>query len=151
MPRDLPLLTWPDKKRTRRLAPRPERAPIPLESDIQKTVVELLDWALEPGWRFTANAAGAWLSFDPDMAARIGRWLREQGVKPGWTDVQLVSPAGIFHALELKRGAKGRMSEAQLDFQKHCQAMGWPHAVARSFDEAHAILRGWGAIRVVLS
>lgn len=130
--------------------PRPAREPkpaLPRESATQKAVVELLEWALAPGWRFTANAAGAWLSFDKDTAERIGRWLREQGVKPGWPDVQLVCPAGRFHSLELKRGAKGRLSEAQLEFERHCKAMGWPHAVARSFDEARAILSSWGAIR----
>jgi hypothetical protein len=123
------------------------RAPLPVESEMQKAVAKLLDWSLAPGWRCTANAAGAWLSFDPEQAARIGRWLREQGVKPGWPDIQLVSPTGQFHGLELKRGKRGVMSDAQLAFQDHCRTFDWPYEVARSFDEAEAILRSWGALR----
>ena len=127
-------------------APRP-RVPLPLESETQKALVKLLDWALSPGWRYTANASGAWLSFDPGTAARIGRWLREQGVKPGWPDIILIGPSGHFYGLELKRGDRGVMSDKQLEFQQHAGAHGWPYAVARSYDEAEAILRSWGALR----
>ena len=127
-------------------APRP-RVRLPLESETQEAIVKLLEWSLAPGWRFTANAAGAWLSFDPEQAARIGKWLRDQGVKPGWPDIQLISPTGQFYSLELKRGKRGVMSDAQLAFQEHCHRYDWPHAVARSFDEAEEILRFWGALR----
>ena len=123
------------------------RAPIPLEHETQAALVKLLDWSIEPGWRYTANAAGAWLSFDKRTAARIGRWLREQGVRPGWPDIQLVSPAGAFYGLELKRGRDGVMSVAQLAFEEHCRLHGWPYQVARSFEEGEQILRIWGAIR----
>ena len=131
------------------IAARTRRAPrlVPLERDIQAAVAKLLDWSIAPGWRYSANATGAWLSFDPATAARIGRWLREQGVKPGWPDIQLVSPLGQFHGIELKRGKTGVLTDEQIAFQDHCLTFGWPYEVARSFGEAEAILRSWGALR----
>lgn len=120
---------------------------VPFERDIQAAVAKLLEWAIAPGWRFTANSTGAWYSFDKETAARIGRWLREQGVKPGWPDLLLVSPLGQFHGLELKRGKLGVLSDEQLAFQDHCLTFGWTYEVATSFSEAEAILRGWGALR----
>lgn len=142
------LFTVQDRKRSRGgyyEAPPPP----PRESAIQKAVADLLGWAIAPGWIWTASAAGAWLSFEPDTAARIGRWLREQGVRSGWPDIELVSPAGVWHGLELKRGAQGRMRDAQLALQADCERHGRHYAVARTYEQAEAILRAWGAVRTI--
>jgi hypothetical protein len=72
------------------------------------------------------------------------------GTQPGWADFVLIAPKG--HAierpafLELKRHG-GRLTEAQAGFARWCKLNGCPHAVAYSYQEAVAILTGWGAVR----
>jgi hypothetical protein len=130
--------------------PRPAREPKlppPREGETQKAIADLLGWAIADGWIWTASAAGAWLSFEPETAVRIGRWLREQGVRPGWPDLELVSPDGVWHGLELKRGEQGRMSDAQLELKADCERHGRHYAVARTYEQAEATLRSWGALR----
>jgi hypothetical protein len=73
------------------------------------------------------------------------------GVLPGVSDLLLFPPLGAsephVHCLELKRRG-GRLTEAQAGFALWCKLNRYPHAVAYSYEEAVAILKGWGALRV---
>lgn len=96
------------------------------------------------GWEWSHFPAGE--KRDPATGAR----LKRMGLKPGWSDFVLISPAGVHHWLELKRG-KAPLEPEQVDFMLACQSRGVPHAVARSFDEAIGQLTAWGAIRLSVS
>jgi hypothetical protein len=76
-----------------------------------------------------------------------GALLLRMGVLPGVFDFLLISPTGVHHWLELKRGAKADMSIAQIRFRTELQARGVPYGVARSFEQAVAFLTLWGVIR----
>ena len=123
--------------------PRPRKAPIfrPLESKLQCDVARLLHDYCLPTWRWTHFPAGE--KRDVITGARLKRY----GLQAGWPDIVLIGPAGIFHALELKRPGEA-LSEAQEVFQTWCIRHGIPHSVAFIFDQALAALDTWGALRI---
>lgn len=117
--------------------------PASKELGLHITVAELLEWSVAPGWAFTHPASGE------KRDKRTASKLKAMGLKPGWPDLILISPGGRFHGLELKApGASKSLRGAQKQFKAHCDAHGWPHAVARTFDEAKGALCSWGALKV---
>ena len=68
------------------------------------------------------------------------------GTKPGWPDIMLLSPAGLFHGLELKRVGEDLTAE-QEDFMLWLVRNSVRYAAVRTLVEALATLGGWGAIR----
>lgn len=143
----LPLLTWPDKKRGRKLAPAYKPPPVPehawhitLASTIRRTNL------LAPGWRMTHFPAGE--ERDP----RIGAKLKAMGLERGWPDLLFCKPANpdmpaVLHGLELKR-LGGKLSDEQLELAVWFQANGWAWAVADRIEDAWRILWQWGALRL---
>jgi hypothetical protein len=67
------------------------------------------------------------------------------GTQPGWPDFLLIAPAignypaGLIHALELKRRGE-TMSEEQEAFAAWCTEKGVPHACVDDLREALAVL-----------
>ena len=59
----------------------------------------------------------------------------------------MVLPGGRAAFLELK-SPTGSLSPAQREFRAACLAAGAVYEVARSTDEANAVLRAWGAVRI---
>ena len=78
---------------------------------------------------------------------RTGARLKRMGLQKGWPDFQLVSPRGLFHALELKRVGE-ELTEEQEAFQLWSIRHGVPHSVAFTFDEALAFLDAIGCLRI---
>jgi hypothetical protein len=105
-------------------------------------VADVLDRWGAPGWVFNHCASGEYRT-----AATAGR-LKRMGVKPGWPDLVLLSPAGRAYFLELKRKGE-KLTPSQRAFEDFCETGGqrFAHAVAWSFDEALGWLKMWGAIR----
>ena len=68
------------------------------------------------------------------------------GLKPGWPDFILLSPAALAHFLELKRRGREAL-EDQEDFADWCAAHGYPFAMTDNFGVALATLKTWGAVR----
>lgn len=126
--------------------PRPRKAPIvrPKEIAIHMAVAKLLRDHARLEWRWTHVPNGELR--DPRTAAK----LKAMGVRRGWPDFILVSPAGLLHSLELKRLGE-TLSEDQQDFQSWCIVHGLPHSVAQSFEDALAVLDHWGALRIKLA
>jgi hypothetical protein len=126
--------------------PRPRKAPIvrPREIELHMSVVKLLQDFSSPGWIWSHFPAGE--KRDIRTAAK----LKRMGVKAGWPDFLLISPAGIFHGLELKRPG-GVMSEAQEDFLRWAIANGINHSVADNVDDAIAVLSHWGAVKIAVA
>jgi hypothetical protein len=109
------------------------------EKGMQIAVADALRVACASGWLWTHFPAGELRH--PAVAGQ----LKAMGLNPGWPDIMLLSPLGLFHALELKNGNKP-LSTAQEAFRDACVARRVPWAVARSVDEALRVLTRWGAI-----
>jgi hypothetical protein len=122
---------------------RVRKAPPPLEFRSHCVVADYLGYLISPGWLWTHFPSGE------NRTEATGARLKRMGLQKGWPDFILISPTGIFHALELKRPG-GTLTPEQKDFRLHCIAHGWPYSLAYSVDEAKAVLNAWGAIRPVI-
>lgn len=125
----------------RRARPRKAKIPRPKEHKLQSDVAAVLADHCLPEWRWTHFPAGE--RRDVITGARLKRF----GLQRGWPDVQLVSPAGLFHGLELKRPG-GDLTEDQEAFRLWCIRSGVPHAVAYTIDEALTALDDWKCLRI---
>lgn len=77
---------------------------------------------------------------------RTAMMLQAEGLKRGVSDLCFILKSGRFAGLELK-AAKGRVKSEQTEFINQVTALGGLCAIAYSFDEALAILTGWGVLR----
>lgn len=120
--------------------PRPRRRMRTPEQPIHEGVVQLLKFAAAPGvvWYHPPNGEA--------RNPRTGARLKAMGVVPGVADIALVLPGGLAAFLEIK-ASDGRQSEHQRAFEGRVRGAGARYAVAKSIDEARAILRDWGALR----
>jgi hypothetical protein len=123
--------------------PRPRKAPAvrPRECKLQCDVADVLRAHCLPEWRFTHFPAGE--RRDVITGARLKRY----GLQRGWPDVVLISPAGVFHGLELKRPGE-TLTDDQAEFQIWCVRHGIPYSVAYSLDQALAFLDALGCLRI---
>jgi VRR-NUC domain len=119
---------------------RPRKPPPAPGFSLHVMIADVLDRWVSFGWRFTHFPSGELR--DKITAAR----LKRMGLKPGWPDFVLLSPASLAHFLELKRRGE-HLSDRQDEFAGWCAAHGYPFAVADNFDAALAILKGWSAVR----
>ena len=78
-------------------------------------------------------------------SCRAAASLKAEGMMRGVADTCIMLPEGRTGWLELKT-LKGRQSDEQRGFQARCWRLGHEYALARTFDEAVAILRRWGAV-----
>ena len=67
------------------------------------------------------------------------------GLQPGFFDLLFISPTGIHHWLELKRG-NAPLTVEQTAFELAMRLRGVPVFVARSYTEAVEVLKAWGAL-----
>lgn len=123
--------------------PRARRAPVdrPKEHKLQSDVAAVLAAHCLPEWRWTHFPAGE--RRDVITGARLKRF----GLQRGWPDIQIISPAGLYHGLELKRVGED-LTDDQEAFRVWCLNRGISHAVAFSLDEALSALNGWGCLRI---
>jgi hypothetical protein len=68
------------------------------EHELQVTVATYLQWALPPGWLWTATLNGAHLG----RSQRIK--MKAAGLRKGIPDLILCSPHGVVYGIELKAG-----------------------------------------------
>jgi hypothetical protein len=70
------------------------------------------------------------------------------GLTKGLPDLLVLGPSipGRVGFIELKT-AKGKPSEAQLNFQNRCQSLGLSHAITFGRDEPIYTLECWGVVR----
>jgi hypothetical protein len=116
----------------RRLSPAPERRTHIL-------VADLLRHTSRPGWWWSHIPSGEYRT--PETGALLSR----MGLRRGMADFLLISPTGVHHWLELKRGNAPLTDEQHL-FMNGLFARGVPHYVARSYDDAVHQLKLWGAL-----
>ena len=127
---------------TRRRARKPPPAK---EFVVHAMVADTLKLSITPGWLFWHTPNGGY-ALGPAVAGQ----LKRMGVLAGVSDFLLVAPpAGRLHALELKRrGVKP--SAAQIAFLEAVRGAGGLSDWADDFEQAIAILKRWGAVRVTL-
>lgn len=121
------------------------------ELELHETLAKVLDVVLLPPAVWATYPAGA-TQLSPQQHARYSR----VGLKRGWPDIIVIH--GRVFGLELKRYGAGlsrtrigrtrrgspRIYEGQADVFRRLEAAGMTIGVARSVDEALALLRGWG-------
>jgi hypothetical protein len=125
--------------------PRARKAPAnrPRESQLQTEVADLLRADALDGWRWSHFPAGEW------RGVITGARLKRFGLQRGWPDIQMLSPSGKFHGLELKRLGE-TLTEDQADFQVWCVKHAVNYSVAYSIDEALAVLDAWRCLRIAI-
>ena len=133
-----PLLALAAGKKVR---PRHAHTVRPKEHKLQTDVAAVLAAHALPTWRWTHFPAGE--RRDVITGARLKRF----GLQRGWPDIQLVSPTGLFHGLELKRLGED-LTDDQAAFQLWCVLHAVPYCVADTLDQALAALDAWGALRI---
>jgi hypothetical protein len=123
--------------------PRPRKMPVirPKESKLQCDVAKVLRSHALPTWRWSHFPAGE--KRDVITGAR----LKQMGLQRGFPDVILISPAGLFHALELKRLGED-LTDDQEAFQTWCVRHAVPYSVADTFDQALAVLDSWEWLKI---
>jgi hypothetical protein len=112
--------------------------PDPDEHTIQRMLVDYLRVVqVDAVWFAVPNGA----SWSPATARR----LKREGALSGVADLIFIGPGGRAYCLEMKT-RKGRQQPEQALFEHKVREIGGAYAIARSFDEALAVLRGWGLI-----
>lgn len=126
--------------KTRRKTPPAFKPEPETEDKLHKSVAVVLRDYVKPDWRWTSFPAGE------KRDAITGARLKSMGLMRGWPDIQLISPEGIYHGLELKRSG-GKLSEAQIEFQTWANRLGIPHAVCFDLPGVLDTLGKWNALR----
>lgn len=115
------------------------KLPDPDEHSIQRTLVQYLRMThVDAVWFAVPNGA----SWSPATARR----LKAEGALSGVADLVFIGRGGRAYCLEMKT-PKGRQQPEQALFEHKVRDIGGDYAVARSFDQALDVLRGWGLIR----
>lgn len=73
--------------------------------------------------------------------------LKAEGVRPGTPDLCFMLPEGKVAWLEMKT-TKGTLGPSQKTFREIANRLGHLWGMARSVDEAIALLKQWGVLRV---
>lgn len=112
------------------------------EFRMQVALVDLLDHGgLEKGWDYFAIPNGEF------RTEQTGARVKRMGAKAGVPDLQFLSPRGLSYFLELKWAKQPLTGAQQAFFDRNGGKECCTCAVARSFNEAVAILRFWGACK----
>lgn len=111
------------------------------ESQLQMFVFDTLRF-------YGAKDVIAFHPFNEGKRASRSRFFYERmGMLAGVADVVVILPGGVAKFLELKTGS-GRVEPTQITFAESCASNGSEYAIARSPEEAAAILFGWGALSI---
>ena len=113
--------------------------PVPTEDEEQ---MALFAWAERMTGKWPELR---WLYHVPNGGSRgpaeAGRF-KAMGVKSGVPDVALDEPRGGFHGLriEMKRRKGGKVSDEQLEWINHMNAVGYRAVVCYGWDEARMVI-----------
>jgi hypothetical protein len=110
------------------------------EADIQRAVCQHLNARPVCGLVWFHPANGGW-RHHVEAARFVGL-----GVRPGVADLILLHEAK-FHALEIKRDRKARVSPAQRQFIADVRAAGGEAEIAFGLDHALRVLENWRLLR----
>jgi hypothetical protein len=112
----------------------------PLEHDIQTRAINLIKTLLKPDIHIYAIPNGGYRR--PSEAIR----LKAEGVKAGIGDLIFLAPNRVVGFLEMKT-KRGSLTDEQEGFMAICIRHGHLWGMARTVDEAVAVVRSWGMLR----
>ena len=115
------------------------RLPPALERRTHIAIADLLRHTARAGWWWSHIPSGEY------RTEATGALLRRMGLQRGMADFLLISPTGVHHWLELKRG-NAPLTEDQEAFAAALRRCGVPYYVARNYESAMRQLNLWGAI-----
>lgn len=115
------------------------RLPPALERRTHIAVADLLRHTARAGWWWSHIPSGEY------RTEATGALLKRMGLQRGMADFLLISPTGVHHWLELKRG-NAPLTEDQEAFAAALRRCGVPYYVARHYDGAVHQLKQWGAL-----
>lgn len=125
------------KRKARKLPPAYEFA-------VHCMVADVLRLSVSPGWLWFHVPNGE------DRNEKTGAKLRRMGLRRGVSDFILIGPpAGLVHALELKRQGE-RPDYLQTVFLEAVAQAGGQAAYADTFEGAIEQLKDWGAVTTKL-
>lgn len=139
--RALPLFS--DALKARRGGYKPPKDPAPKEGVLHVAVADTLRRHALPQWQWSHFPAGELRD------RRTGARLKRMGLQRGWPDFILISPspAGLLHALELKREGED-LTDDQEAFRLWCIERGVPHVTAYAVDQVLVAFDAWGCLRI---
>jgi hypothetical protein len=111
-----------------------------VEGPIHKAILQFLRTAFPPPCLVHHSANETSLK-GSTVAIEIAK-AKNNGMMPGWPDLEVVHPGGVFF-LEVK-APNGRLSEPQRDIAEKMIALGHKWAVVRSIDDVVKALAIWG-------
>ena len=112
------------------------------EHDLQVSLIEYLRLHVHPSVHYFAIPNAAKRSW------QTAKRMKAEGLTAGVADICIMLPHGKAAWLELKRGDEQQSAE-QVAFELICSTLSHPYAIARTFDQAIAILRRWGALKEI--
>lgn len=115
----------------------------PTERAVQRDILRMCG-TLFPAVFLHHSPGGAQLAGNSISRFKQIGALRGDGFKAGFPDLACYWQGGHL-LIEVKRPKTGRISPEQQSLHERLSAMGWPVAVVRSTDEAHAALCAAGA------
>lgn len=115
---------------------------------------DLITRSIAPGWDWTHLPFGEHRDhkINPRTGQRYsptGARLKRLGTKKGWPDYLFVGPERGLLALEMKRSARGKLSEAQIAVGEHFRRCGFDWVCVSSFEQAVEVLSERDIIRGV--
>jgi hypothetical protein len=112
--------------------------PVILRNDVRVRTASEAELSAAAG----SPALARWHHKQQRQAWREAGRAKAMGLRPGAPDLLLLTP-GDFGFLEVKSPGAGLRPE-QRAWRDLCAAAGWHHGVARSWQDALAIVRAWG-------
>lgn len=119
---------------------KPKKKPERREEKSQSKLLAELTFAMLPDVHVYAVPNGGYRS--KTEAVR----MKSAGVKRGIADLVFVAPEWKTYWLEMKDGQRPLRDE-QIGFGAICKRSGHPWRVARSVEEAMAVVREWGLLK----
>jgi len=110
-----------------------------IESEIQKACVKWfrLQYAKLRPLLFSVPNGG-------QRDIRVAQSMKAEGIVAGVADILFLYPAHGFHALCIEfKTSKGHQSDAQVEWQKAVESVGYKYVVIRNFDQFYLLIRFW--------
>jgi hypothetical protein len=112
----------------------PKRKNSSPEHDIQVMLVALLE-SIKPRPLYSATVGGV------RLAMHTAKRMKEAGYSKGIPDLLIFEPRGFYVGLAIEvKTEKGRPSDAQKEWCKNLNRVGWRSEICRGFDEAADVI-----------
>lgn len=116
---------------------------IPTERQVQRGILAMARVCF-PSVLIHHSPGGAHLAGSSTARFKQMGALKGDGMRPGFPDLICLWKGGIGF-LEVKRAKLSRVSPEQEQMLARIGELGWPVSIVKSVDDAHTLLKAWGA------